>query len=186
MRTPGGERKGMIAAYVRAAAVCARAARVWSGGNRPGGNRESGIGSRDSVRPSDSRFPTPESRASDSRPAIVFLGTSLTAGYGLADPSLAYPALIQARLDSAGRRFRVVNAGISGESSAGALSRVESLLSHDTVAVLVVETGANEGPRGADPDAGRGWPGSSRTTVSIRPRRRRRSSRRMCGRCWSG
>ena len=49
-------------------------------------------------------------------PAIVFLGTSLTAGYGLSDPSLAYPGLIQAKLDSAGRPFRVVNAGISGES----------------------------------------------------------------------
>jgi acyl-CoA thioesterase-1 len=143
----------MIAAYVRAAAIVALAALACCGGNRPAGNRESGIGSRDSVRPSDSRFPTPESRASDSRPAIVFLGTSLTAGYGLADPSLAYPALIQARLDSAGRRFRVVNAGISGESSAGALSRVESLLSHDTVAVLVVETGANDGLRGQDPDS---------------------------------
>ncbi|HSE51779.1 MAG TPA: hypothetical protein VLB00_06300, partial [Gemmatimonadales bacterium] len=50
----------------------------------------------------------------DSRPAIVFLGTSLTAGYGLGDAGLAYPALIQARLDSAGRPFRVVNAGLSG------------------------------------------------------------------------
>ena len=138
----------MIAACVRPAAIVALAALACSGGNR-----EPAIGRQDSVRPSDSRIPNPESRPADSRPAIVFLGTSLTAGYGLADPSLAYPALIQARLDSAGRRFRVVNAGISGESSAGALSRVESLLSHDTVAVLVVETGANDGLRGQDPDS---------------------------------
>ena len=89
----------------------------------------------------------------DSRPAIVFLGTSLTAGYGLPDPSLAFPALIQAKLDSAGRRFRVVNAGISGESSAGALSRIDWLLTRDTVAVLVVETGANDGLRGQEPDS---------------------------------
>lgn len=94
--------------------------------------------------------PTP---VAASGPAIVFLGTSLTAGYGLADPSLAYPALIQARLDSAGRHFKVINAGVSGESSAGALARVDWLLGKDSVAVLVIETGANDGLRGQDPDS---------------------------------
>ena len=97
--------------------------------------------------------PTPEAPAPDTRPAIVFLGTSLTAGYGLGDAGLAYPALIQARLDSAGRPFRVVNAGLSGESSAGALDRIDWLLSRNRVAVLVVETGANDGLRGQDPDS---------------------------------
>jgi len=97
--------------------------------------------------------PPAPSTQPDSRPAIVFLGTSLTAGYGLGDPALAYPALIQAKLDSAGRRFRVVNAGLSGESSAGALDRIEWLLSRDRVAVLVVETGANDGLRGQNPDS---------------------------------
>lgn len=97
--------------------------------------------------------PTPEAPAPDPRPAIVFLGTSLTAGYGLGDPGLAYPALIQAKLDSAGRSFRVVNAGLSGESSAGALDRIDWLLSQNRVAVLVVETGANDGLRGQDPDS---------------------------------
>src|SRR5581483_11236928 len=53
------------------------------------------------------------------RPAVVFLGTSLTAGLGL-DPEQAYPALIQHKIDSAGLPFRVVNAGVSGETSAGA------------------------------------------------------------------
>jgi acyl-CoA thioesterase-1 len=91
--------------------------------------------------------------APDTRPSIVFLGTSLTAGLGLSDPSLAYPALIQAKLDSAGRRFRVVNAGISGESSAGALARMDWLMKQGTVAVLVIETGANDGLRGQDPDS---------------------------------
>ena len=90
----------------------------------------------------------------DTRPAIVFLGTSLTAGYGLADPAKeAFPALLQKKLDSAGRRFRVVNAGQSGESSAGALSRIDYLLARDSVAVLVVETGANDALRGQDPDS---------------------------------
>ena len=101
-----------------------------------------------------SDVPNPQSSASpDPRPAIVFLGTSLTAGYGLGDPGLAYPALIQAKLDSAGRPFRVVNAGLSGESSAGALDRIDWLLSQNRVAVLVVETGANDGLRGQDPDS---------------------------------
>ncbi len=96
--------------------------------------------------------PLPSVRPSD-RPSIVFLGTSLTAGYGLSDPSLAFPALIQAKLDSAGRAYRVVNAGISGESSAGALARIEWLMSQEPVAVLVIETGANDGLRGQDPDS---------------------------------
>jgi acyl-CoA thioesterase-1 len=87
------------------------------------------------------------------RPIVLFLGTSLTAGYGLADPSLAYPALIQAKLDSAGRPFRAVNAGISGESSAGALARIDWLMNQGPVAVLVIETGANDGLRGQDPDS---------------------------------
>src|SRR5690242_5639092 len=51
-------------------------------------------------------------------PTVVFLGTSLTAGYGLPSPDLAYPALIQKMIDSAGLPYRVVNAGVSGETSA--------------------------------------------------------------------
>lgn len=88
----------------------------------------------------------------DERPLVVFLGTSLTAGMGLPHPSLAYPALVQAKLDSAGLRYRVVNAGISGETSAGALRRVDWVMSQGPVAVLFVETGANDGLRGQDPD----------------------------------
>jgi acyl-CoA thioesterase-1 len=89
----------------------------------------------------------------DSVPTIIFLGTSLTAGYGLPDVSLAYPALIQRKLDSAGLRYRVVNAGISGETSAGALRRIDWVLSQGPVALLAVETGANDGLRGQDPDS---------------------------------
>jgi acyl-CoA thioesterase-1 len=81
----------------------------------------------------------------------VFLGTSLTAGLGL-DPDDAYPALIQKKLDSVGADYRVVNAGVSGESSAGALRRVDWVLSKPP-AILVVETGANDGLRGQDPDS---------------------------------
>ena len=86
-------------------------------------------------------------------PAIIFLGTSLTAGYGLPDVDQAYPALIQRKLDSAGYRYRVVNAGISGETSAGALRRVDWVLGQGPIAVLAIETGANDGLRGQDLDS---------------------------------
>jgi acyl-CoA thioesterase-1 len=85
------------------------------------------------------------------RPAVVFLGTSLTAGLGL-DPGLAYPALIQRKIDSAGLHYVVINAGVSGETSAGARRRTDWLL-REPVAVLVVETGANDGLRGLPPDS---------------------------------
>jgi len=81
----------------------------------------------------------------------VFLGTSLTAGLGL-DPDQAYPALIQQKIDSAGLRYVTVNAGVSGETSAGARRRIDWLL-REPVAVLVIETGANDGLRGQDLDS---------------------------------
>lgn len=84
-------------------------------------------------------------------PRIVFLGTSLTAGYGLPDPALAYPSLLQHRLDSLGLKYRTVNAGVSGETSAGALRRIDWVLK-EHADVLVLETGANDGLRGLDPD----------------------------------
>ena len=89
--------------------------------------------------------------STDARPVIVFLGTSLTAGLGL-DPSQAYPALIQQKLDSAGLDYRVVNAGVSGETSSDARARIAWLLRMNP-AVLVVETGANDGLRGLGVDA---------------------------------
>ena len=85
------------------------------------------------------------------RPTILFLGTSLTAGLGL-DPGQAYPAVIQEMLDSAGLAYHVVNAGVSGQTSAGTLSRIGWLLDASP-RVLVIETGANDGLRGLDPDS---------------------------------
>ena len=96
--------------------------------------------------------PTPAPKASpDDRSVVLFLGTSLTAGYGL-DPTQAYPALVQQKIDAAGLRYRVVNAGVSGETSAGALARIDWVL-RQPVAVLVVETGANDAIRGVDTEA---------------------------------
>ena len=102
-------------------------------------------------RPSAASGSTAPAAAAPDAPAVVFLGDSLTAGYGL-DPDQAYPALIQRKIDEAGLRYRVVNAGVSGETSAGARRRVEWLLAQP-VAVLVVETGGNDGLRGQDPSA---------------------------------
>lgn len=82
----------------------------------------------------------------DDRQTLVFIGTSLTAGYGIG-AEYAYPALIQAKIDSAGLPFRVVNAGISGETSAGGLSRIDWMLQR-TVDVLAIELGANDMLRG--------------------------------------
>jgi acyl-CoA thioesterase-1 len=95
----------------------------------------------------------PSPAPADERPVVLFVGTSLTAGLGL-DPGEAYPALLQEKIDAAGLRYRVVNAGVSGETSAGARSRMGWLL-RQPVAVLVVETGANDGLRGQDPEATR-------------------------------
>ena len=83
--------------------------------------------------------------ASD-RPRIVFLGDSLTAGYGL-EQSQAVPALTQARLKKEGYPFEVVNAGVSGDTSAGGLRRLDWSMAGD-VQVLVVALGANDGLRG--------------------------------------
>lgn len=87
-----------------------------------------------------------DSAAGDARPVMLFLGTSLTAGLGL-DPDSAYPARIQRTMDSTGRKFQVVNAGVSGETAAGLLRRLDWVLKRPA-SVIVVETGANDGLRG--------------------------------------
>lgn len=97
---------------------------------------------------------TPVSPRSGEVSTIVFLGTSITAGLGV-DPQEAYPAVIQQRLDSAGLRFQVINAGVSGESSSGSLKKISWIL-RQPPAVLVIETGANDGLRGQDPEAVKG------------------------------
>lgn len=77
---------------------------------------------------------------------ILFFGTSLTAGYGL-DPSEAYPALIQNKIDSLKLPYQVINGGLSGETSAGGKGRIDWLLNQQ-IDVFVLELGANDGLRG--------------------------------------
>lgn len=92
--------------------------------------------------------PSPPSKVvhADDRPVIVALGDSLTAGLGV-DPGQNYPARLQAKLDLAGYRYRVVNAGVSGDTSAQGLNRLPAIRSLHP-ALVIVELGANDGLRG--------------------------------------
>ncbi len=81
---------------------------------------------------------------------LVFFGDSLTAGYGLDNPGAdAYPALIQQKITAAGLPWRVVNAGLSGETTSGGLRRVDWIL-RQPVDLFVLALGANDGLRGID------------------------------------
>jgi acyl-CoA thioesterase-1 len=104
----------------------------------------------------DARGPEPPPPAKTSwEGTIVAFGDSLTAGYRL-DESEAYPALLQEMLLREGTPWRVVNAGVSGETSSGALSRVEWVLKSLRPDIVILETGANDGLRGIDVDLARG------------------------------
>ncbi|HEX7015732.1 MAG TPA: arylesterase [Cyclobacteriaceae bacterium] len=84
--------------------------------------------------------------ASNAPRVIVFYGDSLTAGYGI-DPDSAFPALVGQALEKQGKEVKVVNAGLSGETSAGGLSRIDWVL-RQPVDIFVLELGANDGLRG--------------------------------------
>ncbi|WP_445384532.1 arylesterase [Robiginitalea sp. IMCC44478] len=92
--------------------------------------------------------PTPEEKVatSASGQTILFFGDSLTAGLGL-DPNQAFPGVIQKRLDSLGYPFTVVNAGLSGETTASGKNRLDWVLRQEP-AVFILELGANDGLRG--------------------------------------
>jgi acyl-CoA thioesterase-1 len=81
---------------------------------------------------------------------IVAVGNSLTAGLGV-DEKMAYPAQLERRLTAEGYQFRVVNAGVSGETSSGALSRIDWVVASLQPDIVILETGANDGLRGLDP-----------------------------------
>ena len=97
--------------------------------------------------------PSPDARATDPAPAIpadapkvVFLGDSISAGLHL-EPGQAFPAVLQRTLAAEGHPFHLVNAGVSGDTSAGGLRRLDWLLEQEPD-VLVVELGGNDGLRG--------------------------------------
>lgn len=81
---------------------------------------------------------------------ILFYGDSLTAGYGLS-PEEAFPALVEKKLNKTGKKVKVVNAGLSGETTAGGLSRIDWVL-RQPVDIFVLELGGNDGLRGLPVD----------------------------------
>ena len=103
--------------------------------------------SQDAPAPSTAQAPAPAQAPSTSKPRIVFLGDSLTAGFGL-PASQAFPSVIGERLHQAGYAAEVVNAGISGDTAAGGRRRLDWALEGD-VRVLVLALGANDGLRGS-------------------------------------
>ena len=79
---------------------------------------------------------------------ILFFGDSLAAGFGI-DPDLAFPALIQKKIDALGWDFTVINAGLSGETTAGGVRRIDWVLQRK-IDLLFLELGGNDGLRGID------------------------------------
>ena len=82
---------------------------------------------------------------------VLFFGTSLTAGYGL-DPSVAFPALVEQMAARSGTPIAAINAGLSGETSAGAVRRIEWTL-RQPVDIVIIETGGNDALRALNPDS---------------------------------
>jgi acyl-CoA thioesterase-1 len=87
-----------------------------------------------------------QSALASERKTLLILGDSLSAGYGI-DPEQAYPALLQKKVNAAGLNYKVVNAGVSGNTSADGLQRVDWLLKRK-IDVLFLELGGNDGLRG--------------------------------------
>lgn len=83
---------------------------------------------------------------SDPEKTILFFGNSLTAGYGI-DPEDAFAGLVQKRLDSLGKAYKVINGGLSGETTAGGLSRLDWFLEEEPY-LFILELGGNDGLRG--------------------------------------
>lgn len=97
------------------------------------------------INPHNNAAPVQDNKSAEPR-TILFLGNSLSAGYGLGT-EFAFPALIQEKIDSLGWNFKVINAGLSGETSSGGLRRIDWLLQRK-IDVFFLELGANDGLRG--------------------------------------
>jgi acyl-CoA thioesterase I len=161
-------------------AVALIAGAVGCGGSAPAHARDSQSTSGDTTPPPAAQtVATPPAAPQTAVPqtvaprTVLIVGTSLTAGLGL-DPAESYPALLQRKIDSAGLSFTVRNAGLSGETSAGALRRLDWLL-RGPVDVFVLETGANDGLRGLDADSLR-----ANIEALIRKVKQERPAARIC------
>jgi acyl-CoA thioesterase-1 len=103
-------------------------------------------GEREPAAPAESPAPPAPARAPDNRPVIVAFGDSLSAGHG-ADPGKSYPDFLQNELNGRGYQYRVVNAGISGDTTTDGLERV-GIVTALKPAIVIVEFGGNDGLRG--------------------------------------
>jgi acyl-CoA thioesterase-1 len=96
--------------------------------------------------PGAAQAPAPSAAVDDKRPTIVAVGDSLTAGYGV-ENGLSYPDYLQKELDARGYKYRVVNDGVSADTTSGGLERVGHALSFHP-AIVILELGGNDGLRG--------------------------------------
>src|SRR2546423_1606042 len=117
---------------------CANILSAWQGNNDKK-NNEAATDSTTTIKPDSSS-------ANVSSNTILFFGNSLTAGYGV-EPSEAFPALIQKKIDSLHLSFKVINAGVSGETTSGGLGRIDWILKQPPK-IFVLELGGNDGLRG--------------------------------------
>jgi acyl-CoA thioesterase-1 len=132
---------GLLRCFLLAAALAAGCSREDEPARALPGERESRVASRDEGDAAELEIP-------DGSPTVAFLGDSITAGLHL-PASQAFPAVLQVELAREGHPFELINAGVSGDTSAGGLRRVEWLLSRKPD-IVVIELGANDGLRGQD------------------------------------
>ncbi|TDQ10132.1 arylesterase [Pedobacter metabolipauper] len=104
-------------------------------------------GDKETAKVSDTTATSAAAATAANKKKILFFGTSLTAGLGLEDPNEAYPNLIQQKIDAINLPYHVVNAGLSGETSAAGKSRIGWVLKQP-ISIFVLELGANDGLRG--------------------------------------
>lgn len=163
-------------AWRRAAAALALAFGAAACAAPPDGVAGNGGSAADRAATAPRPAPTPAEPAkpAPTRPRVVILGDSIAAGYGLRREE-SFPARLQERIDREGLPFEVVNAGVSGDTSAGGLRRLDWSLEGD-VRVLVVELGGNDGLRGLPPAELK-----KNLTAIIRAARQRRLAVLLCG-----
>jgi acyl-CoA thioesterase-1 len=117
------------------------------------GHKESGQSTSPAVAESSHESSTGRSDMTDDRPVLVSFGDSLTAGRGV-EPGQNYPSQLQRKLDAEGYQYRVVNAGVSGDTSAQGLDRL-AIIRDLRPSIVIVELGANDGLRGIPVEATR-------------------------------
>jgi acyl-CoA thioesterase-1 len=150
IKTWDGARRVTNALGLAFAIAAAAAIAVFTSGCGQNGS-DTLVGSmRSKPRPASAGPSANATPAQAARPRVVVLGDSLSAGLGL-PPQEAFPALLQRKIDADGLKFEVINAGVSGDTSAGGLRRLDWALDGD-VQVLIVGLGANDGLRGLPVD----------------------------------